>query len=100
MKTLFGILKEIKQSQLVEMTNAIAEMRSPDRASKAKAAEKYTEDDLKEHLKLTCSIIIDDVSEHWKSYDEKFKQAQEQRQAEQNKAKYKVSAPKDARNAL
>ena len=35
----------------------------------------YTEEDLKEHLKLTCSIIIDDVSEHWDSYERKFRQA-------------------------
>ena len=36
----------------------------------------YTEQDLKEHLKLTCSIIIDDVADHWDSYERKFRQAQ------------------------
>lgn len=77
MRTMYNILHEIKQSQLVEMTNVIAEMRSPERVKQAKAVDKYTEEDLKEHLKLTCSIIIDDVSEHWKSYDKKFSLAME-----------------------
>ena len=81
MKTMFGILNEIKQSQVVEMTNAIEEMRSPERAKRTDK-EKYTEDDLKEHLKLTCSIIIDDVTEHWDSYDAKYKQALEKEQRE------------------
>lgn len=32
----------------------------------------FNEDDMKEHLKLTCGIIIDDLCQFWDSYSKKF----------------------------
>ena len=80
MKTMFGILNEIKQSRLLEKTNAPSSPQSADRIdnnaefqqSKQPKFDKYTELDLREHLKLTCGIIIDDISDHWDSYRGKF----------------------------
>ena len=83
MKTMFGILSEIKHTRFIEQTNQIAldneaaasksqERRKKGHSENGGGGYEYTEQDLKEHLKLTCSIIIDDVAEHWDGYQKKF----------------------------
>ena len=60
---MFNILNEIKKSEILEVTNQFSS--SPEKVQ-------YKEEDLREHLKLTCGIIIDDISDHWSSYHNKF----------------------------
>ena len=64
MRTVFDIMKDVKESKLISQTNLLH--------ATSRSSATYTDLDLHEHLKLTFDIVLQDICGHWKSYEKKF----------------------------